>query len=208
MAQKQSDDEFELILGNKQLLSLFFVIVVFFAAFFSVGYTVGFGHGTDSRTTAVLEPEDLPGPPPVRRADPPKALIDDPEPTAKQETAEKKTPPPPPKAQEKPKPTPTKKVAAAPPPKPKPTPKPAAKPAVATSAASGYHLQVAALRTKQDADLLAGKLKAKGYPAAVNSSRDDGWIRVVVGPFSAPEDAKQYKARLSKEGFDSMLRKL
>ena len=207
MAQKQSDDEFELILGNKQLLSLFFVIVVFFAAFFSVGYTVGFGHGTDSRTTAGLEPEELPGPPPVRRSDPPRALIDEPEPEPKP-VAENTPPPPPPKAADKPKPTPQQTAKAAPP-KPQPKPDPAPKPAAATtSAKGGYHLQVAALRTRQDADLLAGKLKAKGYPVEVNSSRDDGWIRVVVGPFSAPEDAKQYKARLSQEGFDTMLRKL
>ena len=206
MAQKQSDDEFELILGNKQLLSLFFVIVVFFAAFFSVGYTVGFGHGTDSRTTAGLEPDDLPGPPPVRRADPPKALIEKADPVPKPVAKKADPPPPAPKAADKPKPTP-KQTAKAAPPKPKPqlAPKPAA---VAASAKGGYHLQVAALRTRKDADLLAGKLKAKGYPAEVNSSRDDGWIRVVVGPFTAPEDAKDYKARLSKEGFDTMLRKL
>ena len=36
----RQDEEFELVLGNKQLLSLFFVVVVLFAIFFSFGYTV------------------------------------------------------------------------------------------------------------------------------------------------------------------------
>ena len=61
MASKQHDDEFELILGNKQLLSLFFVIVAFFAAFFSVGYVVGYGHGEQTTvTSAEDEPLGLP----------------------------------------------------------------------------------------------------------------------------------------------------
>jgi len=59
---------------------------------------------------------------------------------------------------------------------------------------------------RQDADLLAQKLKDKGYPAAV-STKGDGWIRVVVGPFASAEAAQTFKKRLSADGFDTMLRK-
>ena len=35
------DGEFELILGNRQLLSVFFVIVILLGVFFTMGYIVG-----------------------------------------------------------------------------------------------------------------------------------------------------------------------
>ena len=115
------------------------------------------------------------------------------------------------------KPTPTRAAAPAPKPAPKPEPKkaepkpappPAAKPAAAVAAAGGaYHVQVAALRVRKDVDMLANKLKEKGYPAAINE-KGDGYVRVVVGPFASAEAAKTYRSRLSKDGFDTMIRKL
>ena len=38
---KNEDGEFELVLGNKQLLSMFFVVVVLLGVFFVMGYIVG-----------------------------------------------------------------------------------------------------------------------------------------------------------------------
>ena len=38
---KNEDGEFELILGNRQLLSVFFIVVVLFGVFFTMGYIVG-----------------------------------------------------------------------------------------------------------------------------------------------------------------------
>ena len=35
------DGEFELILGNRQLLSVFFIVVILLAVFFTMGYIVG-----------------------------------------------------------------------------------------------------------------------------------------------------------------------
>ena len=219
MASKQHDDEFELILGNKQLLSLFFVIVAFFAAFFSVGYVVGYGHG-EQTTVAAAEDEPLGLPeraltaalareePPAPR--PPTHVA---QPTQSSPPAEAKPKPakPAPAPAAKPKPTQTAAARTAPPkPKskpvaPKPAPaKPAPKPAVSGSA---YHVQVAALRVSKDAQALAGRLKAKGYPAAV-SDKGDGYVRVVVGPFASEAAAKTYRTKLAKDGFDTMLRKL
>src|SRR5947207_152869 len=37
----KSDGEYELVLGNRQLLSAFFVVVILFALFFTMGYIVG-----------------------------------------------------------------------------------------------------------------------------------------------------------------------
>jgi cell division septation protein DedD len=69
-------------------------------------------------------------------------------------------------------------------------------------------LQVAAVRVEADATQLAGKLKSRGYPALVSSGKGDGWQRVVVGPFASPEAAQMFKSKLTKDGFDTMLRKL
>src|SRR4051812_5543981 len=38
---KSEDGEFELILGNRQLLSVFFIVVVLLGVFFTMGYIVG-----------------------------------------------------------------------------------------------------------------------------------------------------------------------
>ena len=56
------DGGFELVLSNRQLLSLFFVVVVFFAAFFAFGYFVGFGHGGSTRPAPQLAEAPLPAP--------------------------------------------------------------------------------------------------------------------------------------------------
>lgn len=210
------EEEFELILGNKQLLSLFFVVVVFFAGFFAVGYTVGFSHGEKN------------GPPPtLAKVDPSSESLDDIRlPNALLKDAPERIPPADAKANEKASPTksetkPEPKPAAA---KPEPA-KPAAEPKTATasapapksqpkperiaSAARGgsgeYHLQVAALRVRKDADLLAGKLKGMGYPAGVRA--DSEWNRVVVGPFASAEAAKGYRGRLKNDGFDTLVRR-
>src|ERR1700722_8138540 len=39
--KNNEDGEFELVLGNRQLLSGFFVVVILFAVFFVMGYIVG-----------------------------------------------------------------------------------------------------------------------------------------------------------------------
>src|SRR5690349_15060184 len=37
----KTDGEYELVLGNRQLLSAFFIIVILFGVFFTMGYVVG-----------------------------------------------------------------------------------------------------------------------------------------------------------------------
>ena len=43
---KNEDGEFELILGNRQLLSVFFIVVILLGVFFTMGYIVGRNSGT------------------------------------------------------------------------------------------------------------------------------------------------------------------
>ncbi len=75
----------------------------------------------------------------------------------------------------------------------------------ATGAGPELELQVAALRDAAAAQSLTDDLRAKGYPAASNRGHD-GWYRVVVGSFGDPESAKTYQKRLNEEGHESFLR--
>jgi len=193
------EEEFELVLGNRHLLSLFFVVVVFFAGFFAAGYTVGYGQAEASSSAPTLARVD-PSAEPLNEIRMPDALLKDAPKSPKPTVAKPK----PPAAKPAPKPDPTKTVTAKPKPKPPAQAKPAPKPAVAK--AGDYQLQVVAVRVKKDAEMLAGKLKTQGYPAFVQVAGD--WNRVIVGPFSSAAAAADYKTRLGKDGFDTMLRKL
>ncbi|MDE0436463.1 MAG: SPOR domain-containing protein [Bryobacterales bacterium] len=188
------DEEFELVLGNKQLLSLFFVVVVLFAVFFSFGYTVGFSRGQQDRVmaaTSSFAPE-----PEVADVRIPDTLLEDaPKPR------EVLSPPPP----VKPEPS---EPAAKPAPPPEKVAAPAA-PAAATGAqiARGIHVQVAALRVRSDAQLLVSKLKDKQYPVALYDKGGDGWHRVVVGPFASVNEAKDAQNRMRADGLQTILRR-
>ncbi len=74
----------------------------------------------------------------------------------------------------------------------------------------GITLQVAALRTKQDAEALVGILKGRGYPvflvAPEYAHADDNLFRVQVGPFKTRDDAEKVRAKLAQEGFKPFIR--
>jgi len=69
----------------------------------------------------------------------------------------------------------------------------------------GITLQVAALRTKQDAENLVDILKTRGYPVFMVTPEyahaDDNLFRVLVGPFRARPDADKVRNKLLQEGF-------
>lgn len=51
----REEEEFELVLGNRQL---FFLAVVLFGVFFSIGYTVGYGRGAESADAVAAATKD------------------------------------------------------------------------------------------------------------------------------------------------------
>ena len=74
----------------------------------------------------------------------------------------------------------------------------------------GITLQVAALRTKQDAEALVDILKTRGYPVFLVTPEyahaDDNLFRVQVGPFKTRDDADKVRNKLSQEGFKPFIR--
>lgn len=221
MAARQ-DEAYELVLGNKQLLSLFFVVVALFAIFFTFGYSVGFTQGQQDRVVAIANARQ-PDPPATDVRIPDALLEDAPKPAidlapAPQPTEAKVEPPAPqPTPQAVPQPatvSQSKKQAPAPP-KAAPAVKIAAPLAAAPAKAEpsgdqiarGIHIQVAALRVRSDAQLLVSKLQAKNYPVALYSQSGDGWNRVIVGPFADDAAAKAAQTKLQADGLKTILRR-
>ncbi len=91
---------------------------------------------------------------------------------------------------------------------PKPAPSPAApsRPAAKPPAASLY-LQVAAVRVRARAQKLVDELKDRGYAAQVDDQGEDGWYRVVLGPFADLEAARGLRDRLVQDGFEVIVRR-
>ena len=203
------DKEFELVLGNKLILSAFFLIVVLFAVFFSLGYSVGHSRGQSERETiseikAVEEPngrvrlpdtllEQAPASETFRSEASERPATEPPaenrRPSADNGAAQKASPFP---APENPTTTPRRKATTT--------------SVVGEAAVRGIHLQVSASRVRADARMMVEELRAKRYPVVLYDGAGDGWFRVLVGPFSDVEAAKTYREKLKADGLDSILR--
>jgi cell division septation protein DedD len=83
-------------------------------------------------------------------------------------------------------------------------------PAGAGEVGIGFTVQIAASRTKQDAEALVKILEGRGYPvflvAPEYAHANDNLYRVQVGPFTSREDAEKVRAKLKQEGFKPFVR--
>jgi cell division septation protein DedD len=191
--------EFELVLGNRQLLSGFFIVVILFAVFFVMGYIVG-RNSTPATQAAASRDQTGAAATSDGRPQPASGTVPAPQnPPAAAET--------PKEASSEPQPT----TQAAQPPATKtaaPAPAPPAAPAVAASAEpvpGETYLQVAAV--KQDvAETVSKTLKDKGFPAML-SPGPPGKTRVLVGPYTDLAKLGQAKAELERLGFQPFLKK-
>ncbi len=187
-----TEGEKELVLGNKQLISLFFVIVALCGVFFALGYMMGRpsgkqlaaipdtsaaspSGGTVSPTSA--QPQDS------SQSEPPR------------ETASADVQPAPAEAQ-----TPSTQTQAAHDvqPAPAPTVAPSATPPARDEGAT--YLQVTALG-RSDATNLVKTLKEQNFPVLLAESSKPDLFRVLVGPYHQTADVADAKARLKALGF-------
>jgi cell division septation protein DedD len=74
----------------------------------------------------------------------------------------------------------------------------------------GITLQVAALRTRQDAEAMVNVLKGRGYPVFMvtpeKAHAEDSLYRVQVGPFRTHSEADKARDKLVQEGFKPFLK--
>jgi cell division septation protein DedD len=204
MMQKAPDGQYELVLENRQVLTIFFVVVVLCGVFFGLGYIVG------KNTMGYIPPAETAGATGGKKSAiaPASGLAEQPAPAAASDSAQK-APETSPAAEEKAPAAPERAAskrepAAETPARPVPT-----APAAASGMARGesISLQVAALSKKEDAENLLELLKKKGFPATLATSPADRLFRVQIGPFSSTTEAEDMKARLEREGFKAITKR-
>lgn len=194
MARKD-DGEYELVLGNRQLLTIFFMVVVLLGA----GFTIGYIMGRNSVPAAALGPES-----PAPKGTGPEVKLDPPAPyEPARETASKQ----PVSA------TPAEEIPA---PAPKATtPQKTAAEAAAANVpykfgpppAGSVFVQVSAT-SKADAQIEATTLSKQGFPSWVApNEKNPDLFSVLVGPYADKADLAKAKASLENLGFRKAFRK-
>lgn len=204
---KNEDGEFELILGNRQLLSVFFIVVILLGVFFVMGYIVGRNSSPVAAEVASARREATPvvvdspaatsapvtSPPPASepartepvRTEPARTEPARPEPAQPEPArAETKREPPPAKKEKAQAKEPARRV----------------EPANSAPAAGRSYLQLAAT-SKREADVMIDLLGQKGFKAiAAEISEKPGTFRVLVGPLAADATDKT-RTDLQSAGF-------
>lgn len=198
---KNETGEFELVLGNRQLLSGFAVVAILFGVFFAMGYIVG----RNSTPSAKLLASDAPaaagstsGQRDAFRQQNPAAALPAAEPAPA--AADSNAPATPPATPPEPQPT-TQPARASEAPKP-PAPAAEAPPAVqsADSLTPGTYLQVIAT-IKADAEVISKSLQDRKFPTLMTPSSIEGRFRVIVGPYKDVAGVGGAKAELENLGF-------
>jgi cell division septation protein DedD len=182
---KNEDGEFELILGNRQLLSVFFIVVILLGVFFTMGYIVGRNSGA---VTAEVTPiPSIDARPPATEA-PARAPDPAPAPSTPTETAPQQPATPTPVAEREPEP-------------PKRDPKAEARTASGSHPVTGQtYLQLAAT-SQHEADIMVDVLRKKSFRAmAAEIDEKPGTFRVLVGPIT-DTTANKMRADLQGAGF-------
>jgi cell division septation protein DedD len=172
--------EFELVVGNRQLLSGFFIVVLLFAVAFAMGYVVGQNSPRSNKVMA-----DSAAAPPISSPD-----------TARPSASGA----PPAQAPV----APVTDTTAAPP--AEAPPQPTTQPARDTEAAAvtpelppGSYWQVIAV-AQQEAEVIYKTLKDRGFPT-IMSPGPKNLVRVLVGPYNDTQSMGKAKTDLENAGF-------
>lgn len=182
----------ELILGNKQLISLFFVVVALCGVFFAMGYMVrgnslkgSLSTTDDSSATnqSATVKRQQPEPPRDTAAEAPPA-----------ENAAPTVEAPPPDSTHAAEDT----TAAA------PSPEDTKPIKTETQETGSTYVQVVALG-RADAEATVRTLREQHLPALLAASSKEGLFRVLVGPYRQTVDVADAKARLKTLGFSNTI---
>lgn len=193
MMTKTNDGEQELVIGNKQLLGIFFVVVVLLSVFFTMGYIIG-------RNTANAGAAQTTAGTATARQDAPadRSASDNPP----QESAPPVTQPAPARSAE---PTPQPQAAIASRTQPAATqPEPRPAPELKAIPEGDLYLQVAAI-PRADAETERKVLRERGFPTLIGESSKPGLFRVLVGPYKDMTALHISKDELKKAGFESFV---
>lgn len=185
---RTEDGEFELVLGNKQLLSVFFIVVVLLGVFFTLGYVLGrnsspIADDTARRESPVAAVTRPPGPSAMGNP----ALQPQDQPAQPDAESPATTHPEPQQSQS----VPLKQE--------KPLEVPAITPSVTMPQAGATYVQVLAV-PKPEAEVLVEVLGKKGLRAIIAPGPNDRLFRVLVGPVT-DEEVPNVRTSLAEAGF-------
>ncbi|MDZ7639946.1 MAG: SPOR domain-containing protein [Bryobacterales bacterium] len=221
---KSDESHYELVLGNRQLVSGFFVLVILFAIFLTLGYILG------RNSVVVNEPGSVAGAVNGDAARPAGADAPQPSSTMAKPSASESggEPPPATPAQDasastaspmatKPAETAPQPVAAKPDTTPATTSPASAttertreilggKVQVITPRKGDVFLQVAAVG-RPEAELMAEQLQKRSYRAFLSEVPNKDLFRVLVGPFETAARLNETKQKLSGEGLPSIVQR-
>ena len=205
---RNEEGEYELILDNKKLLSIFFVVVVLLG----VGFTLGFVLGRGSGQAGAVFPESVAEKTPAEKAaaktpgDQPSTAVPSPRDASKPDPAGSAVPPPVEAAPTRS----TEPVARAAEREPEPRAKKESAGTVpyrtGVPPAGSAFIQVASV-SRSDAEMEATTLAEKGYPTWVAPGDKDDVFRVLVGPFTETTGLSKAKASLEQLGFKRAFKK-
>jgi DedD protein len=91
------------------------------------------------------------------------------------------------------------------------TPIPTPAPTIASAAvspatpASVIMVQIAAVSQQEDADVLMGALRKRGYEVVAHREPLDGLIHVRIGPFKARVEAEAWRQKLLNDGYNAIV---
>lgn len=213
--------ERELTLSTGSILAIFLGLVVICGAFFGFGYNMGRKSApTPLNMSEVAAESTLPTASPAASkpaaGSPMDSFAPVPAPTPVPKPArrppvvapspESTTDP----AETTPKVTPAKPTAPLPAPivrEPSPVAPTALSPSATASTPGGsYMVQVAAVSHQEDAQLLVGALRARGYSVSARNTGADSFIHVQVGPFHDKKEADAMRQRLLTDGYNAIVK--
>ena len=66
-------------------------------------------------------------------------------------------------------------------------------------------VQIAAVSHQEDADVLVGALRKRGYAVSARRDPADSLIHVRVGPFNNHDEAERWRLKLLNDGYNAMI---
>ena len=206
---RTDDGEFELVLGNKQLLSVFFIMVILLGVFFAMGYITGRSSASgaadalkknDTAKSIIVENSQRPSPSPDTGAQAPAQTVV----SAPDTSASTSTQPVAGASQQQ-------DSAASTPARTEPAkpsqrgPESAGAPPLAEPEPGTVFLQVVAT-ARPEAEVIGGTLSKRGYKTRL-SQAPNGMFRVLVGPLKNASEIAGTRSDLEKAGFKPIVRR-
>jgi cell division protein FtsN len=198
--------EFELVVGDRQLLSGFFIAVLLLAVVFAMGYVLGQNspRSTKLATEAAATNTGAPNrPQPASPAEPKPDTTAAVSPPGDAEAGATTAPDAPPQPTTQPARDPSVPAAT----------QPAAAPPVSAPVAeaeadppNASYLQVTAQASRSSAEAVMKTLRESGFPAILRAGPNN-LTAVWVGPFTDRKPLAEAKGKLEKAGFNPIIRK-